>query len=74
MKTAKKQYEAPQLTAVTFKMEHGFATSSLSMSGLFRLDNAWSNESGDAWDGSPFGSSGNRFGGGWTDNGSSAWE
>lgn len=74
MKTEKKKYEAPQLTVVTFKTEQGYATSSLGASGAFGLGTAWTNESLDAWDNSPSGSSGNRFGGGWTDNGSSAWE
>lgn len=74
MKTEKKKYEAPQLTAVTFKTEQGYATSSLGASGAFSLGNSWTNESGNAWDGSSSGSSGNRFGSGWTDNGSSAWE
>ena len=73
MKTEKKKYEAPQLTVVTFKTEQGYATSSLGASGAFGLGDAWSNESSDAWDGSSS-SSGNRFGGGWTDNGGSAWE
>lgn len=75
METAKKRdYEAPQLTVVTFKTERGFADSGGPMRGFLSLGNSWTNDGGDAWDGSSSGSSGNRFGSGWTDNGGSAWE
>lgn len=68
----KKNYEQPRLTVVTFKMETGYAASG-PLTGTFGLGNSWINEDNDAWSGgAPSG--GNRFGGGWTDNGSSAWD
>ena len=60
------------MTVVTFTAERGYAGSNGPLSGVFRLGNTYSNSGGDAWDGSSS-SSGNRFGGGWTDNGESAW-
>ena len=42
----KRPYEVPQLTAVSFKMERGYAGS-----GPFALSLAWSNKEEDAWDG-----------------------
>ena len=66
----KKDYAPPVLTAVTFKMERGFAGSG-PLFGAFSLGNSYST-GGDAWDGSNT-TGGNRFGGGWYDNGESAW-
>lgn len=64
----KRPYEAPLLTVVSFKVERGFAGS-----GPLGLSLAWSSNDEDPW--SNGGSSGgSRFGGGWTDNGGSAWE
>ena len=69
----KKHYKSPELTVVTFKMERGFASSSVDATTAFELGNSWVNENHDAWDGSLPSGGGNRFGG-WTDNGNSAWE
>lgn len=72
--TDRKAYEPPRLTVVTFKIERGYAVSGEGpLAGVFRLGNSFSDGGGDAWDGSSSGSGGNRFGGGWTDNGESAW-
>lgn len=67
----KKDYEPPALTAVTFKMEQGFALSG-PLTSTFNLGSTFSNNGDNAWD--EYGTSGgNRFGGGWVDNGESAW-
>ena len=66
----KKNYEAPALTVVTFKTERGYATSSFPNS--LRLRDAWIVSATNAWSGG--GSGSNSLGGGWTDNGGSAWE
>ena len=71
MDKQKKEYEAPQLTVVTFKTERGYAASGR---GILTLGNAWDNNGGNAWDGSASGGNGGHFGSGWTDNGGSAWE
>lgn len=71
MDKQKKEYDAPQLTVATFKVEQGYAASGR---GILTLGDAWDNYCSDAWDGSTSGSNGGRFGSGWTDNGSSAWE
>ena len=65
----KKRYEAPRLTIVTFKMEQGYA---MSLTGVFNLGNSYTDYGDDAWDGPTSG--GNHFGGGWVDNGGSAWD
>lgn len=67
--TFKRPYEAPRLTIVSFKMEQGCATSQVEM---FRLGDFYADYGNDAWDGS--GSGGSHFGGGWVDNGGSAWD
>ena len=67
----KKFYEPPALTVVSFKMERGYAMTG-NLSNAFGLGNAWANNDFDAWNGSSSGG-GNYFGGGWTDNGGSAW-
>lgn len=70
----KKAYEPPSLTMVTFHMEQGYTASDGPLSGAFRLGNSFSDGGGDAWDGSSSGNGGNSLGGGWTDNGESAWQ
>lgn len=67
----KKDYEPPALTAVTFKMERGFAGSG-PLASVFNLGSSYQNNGDNAWDGSNT-TGGNRFGGGWYDNGESAW-
>ena len=69
-KQEKKSYVAPQLTAVTFRAERGYAASGLF--GMFQLGHSYSDLGGDAWSGSAS-SETNSFGG-WTDNGNSAWD
>ena len=68
----KKIYEKPRLTVVSFEAERGFALSG-ELVGVFRLGSSWTDIDIDAWDGSSSGG-GNHFGGGWIDNGGSAWE
>lgn len=67
----KKEYESPHLTVVTVKAETGYAESG-GLSGLLRLGTVWENFGGNAWDGSS-GNSGTILGGGWVDEGGSAW-
>ena len=68
-KAPKGRYEAPRLTIVTFKIEQGFANS---LTGKYNLLDFYCDNGNDAWDGSTTG--GSRFGGGWVDNGGSAWD
>ena len=65
----KRPYEAPRLTVVSFKIEQGYV---LSLVGAFNLGYFYTDYGNDAWDGSTTG--GNQFGGGWVDNGGSAWD
>lgn len=67
--TKKKKYTAPYLTVATVRTEQGYATSSITR--MFRLGDAWSLSAIDPWSGSAL--EGNNLGGGWTDNGESAW-
>lgn len=44
MKTEKKEYTAPALTVVTFKVEKGYALSGLGLTAEFQLNDAPSQE------------------------------
>lgn len=70
MDKQKKEYEAPQLTVATFKVEQGYASSTFGNS--LRIGSAWLISASDPWSGGVSG--GNNIGTGWTDNGGSAWE
>ena len=67
--TTKKTYEAPHLTVVTVRAEHGYAMSDLAAS--FGLGDAFTAFGNDAWSGGSTG--GSTFNSGWTDEGGSAW-
>ena len=67
--TPKRPYEAPRLTTVTFKIEQGYV---MSLVGVFNLGYFYTDYGNDPWGGSASG--GNQFGGGWVDNGESAWD
>ena len=56
----KKEYIAPRLTVVTFKMERGYATSSLRISQIFLSENADMMSNQESWE-----TNDNAFGDSW---------